>query len=271
MLMVNLRLGTENKAVLKVAGILAKQYEAAVIGIAAFHPLPLAFGDVRNRGNVLEVDSVELRRNLLAAENEFKSALRGNVGSLEWRSTGRRMDLSNFVTRQARTADLVITEAVTGGVQASSRVGDPGSLIMHAGRPVLVVPSALSSTTFERVLVAWKDTREARRAVADALPVMRRADAVTVVEIATNDNLTAARRHLDDVVIWLKRHGVLAKACALNSMGEDGAGVRDFAEKEKSDLIVAGAYSHSRLHDWVMGGVTRELLLNPTRCLLLSH
>ena len=78
------------------------------------------------------------------------------------------MDLSNFIARQARTADLVITEALAGGMLNSSRDGDTGSLILHAGRPVLLVPAALSSPAFERVLVAWKDTREARRAVADA-------------------------------------------------------------------------------------------------------
>ena len=270
-LLVHLRLGATNESVLKVAGDLAQLHDAAVVGIAAFHPMPLAFGEVRRRGSVLEVDGAELLRNMLSAESQFRTALQGKVPSLEWRSTGRRLDLSNFIARQARTADLVLTEIVAGGILNSSRAGEAGSLIMHAGRPVLLVPSALSSPTLERVLVAWKDTREARRAVADALPLMRRATAVTVVEIVANENLTAARRHLDDVVVWLKRHGILAKACALNSKGEDAVGLRDIAHQEKSDLIVAGAYGHSRLHDWVMGGVTRELLLNPACCMLLSH
>ena len=81
-LLVHLRLGATNEGVLKVTSDLAKQYEAAVIGIAAFHPVPLAFGDIRRRGNILAVDGVELGRNMLSAENEFKNPCRARLRRL---------------------------------------------------------------------------------------------------------------------------------------------------------------------------------------------
>jgi nucleotide-binding universal stress UspA family protein len=136
---------------------------------------------------------------------------------------------------------------------------------------VLIVPATADKPRLEAVLVAWKDTREARRAVADALPLLKRAAHVCVVEIADDADLRAAHVRLDDVVAWLARHGVVAQPLAANTNPADADQLGTIAKEQGVDLIVAGGYGHSRLREWVMGGVTRSLLQGAQRCSLLSH
>ena len=120
-------------------------------------------------------------------------------------------------------------------------------------------------------VVGWKDTRETRRAAFDALPLLKKAAHVAVVEIAAEEELAAAGTHLDDVVGWLKRHGVVVVSLAAPSTGDDATQLNAIAEEHGADVIVAGAYGHSRLREWVLGGVTRDLLLRADRCSLVSH
>jgi len=94
---------------------------------------------------------------------------------------------------------------------------------------------------------------------------------VTVVEIAAEEDLAAARTHLEDVVAWLKRHGIVAKSLAWPSKGDDASRLNAIAQELRADLIVAVAYGHSRLREWVLGGVTRDLLLCADRCSLVAH
>ena len=83
--------------------------------------------------------------------------------------------------------------------------------------------------------------------------------------------MDAARRHLDDVVAWLMQHDVAARAFPMASSGDDTADLRCVADRERCDVIVAGAYGHSRMREWILGGVTRDLLMSPGRCSLVSH
>jgi nucleotide-binding universal stress UspA family protein len=142
---------------------------------------------------------------------------------------------------------------------------------MQAGRPCLIVPANTSTLALAHVMVGWKDTRETRRAICDALPLLKLAERVTVVEIAVEDGLADARSSLDDVVAWLRRHSVNATPLATLSTGDDAGRLYTIADEQGTDLIVAGAYGHSRVREWVLGGVTRDLLLKADRCSLVSH
>ena len=123
----------------------------------------------------------------------------------------------------------------------------------------------------DHAIVCWKDTREARRAVSDALPLLRAAQRVTVVEIAAPEESARTLSRLDDVLAWLERHGVRASAL-MPAAAHNGKGVlAAILETQDSDLIVAGAYGHSRVREWAFGGVTRDLLMQPKRCTLVSH
>ena len=80
-----------------------------------------------------------------------------------------------------------------------------------------------------------------------------------------------ARGRLQDVVAWLKGHGIAAKAVAAPTAGNDATHLDAIAREHGAGLLVAGAYGHNRLREWVLGGVTRDLLLRPGRCSLVSH
>jgi nucleotide-binding universal stress UspA family protein len=136
---------------------------------------------------------------------------------------------------------------------------------------VLVVPAALESLCLERMLVCWKDTRESRRAIVDAMPLLKKASRVTIVEIAADEQLPGIRNRLDDVAIWLKRHGVAAMVQATASAVDPGSALCRIADEHDIDVIIAGAYGHSRVREWAFGGVTRGMLMNTQRCSLLSH
>ncbi len=129
----------------------------------------------------------------------------------------------------------------------------------------------LAAVPLDAVVIGWKDTRETRRAVVDALPLLRHAGRVAVVEVASEEDLPAARTRLDDVVAWLKRHGVVAHSVAAPAAGDDATRLDGIVLEHGAGLLVAGAYGHNRLREWTLGGVTRTVLKHPGRCSLLSH
>jgi len=120
----------------------------------------------------------------------------------------------------------------------------------------------------QRVIVAWKDTREARRAVSDALPLLKAAKEVFVVAIGDETRRAGA----DDVAAYLFRHGIESTTVLRrDAPGGVADEIMKVAEQEQADLIVSGAYGYSRMREWMFGGVTRELLNGAPVCCLMSH
>jgi nucleotide-binding universal stress UspA family protein len=271
-LMVHLGIGHPNQAVLKAAAVFAERFEAHVVGILACQPFQMIYGDGFVAGDIIELDREQVETQIKAAEDEFRGAMRHLEKPVEWRSSVTFGALSDYLAREARCADLFLT-----GVERPGTLFEPshdvnlGDLVMQIGRPVLVVPATADSFKFERVVVGWKDTRETRRAVADALPLLKKATSVAIVEIAAEKDIAAARSNVEDVSRWLKRHDVLAEAIASVSTGDDSINLETIASQQRADIVVAGAYGHNRLREWVLGGVTRDVLLRPTRCSLVSH
>jgi nucleotide-binding universal stress UspA family protein len=271
-LMVHLELGRPNTGLLKIVGDLAAKFQASVVGITACQPLQLSYGDGYVSGDVVEQDQAEIQKEVADAEMEYRSALPAHAGKLMWRSNVTMEPLSDYVAREARSADLVITSVDTGAsLFDTTKHMNVSDLVMRVGRPVMIVPAAADVLKLDRVVVAWKDTREARRAVLDAVPLLKAATSVTVVEIAPQDGLAAPPRGLEDVVAWLERHGVTAQPLAVAAAGEDADQLARFVQEHQTDLMVAGAYGHSRLREWVLGGVTRDLLMSAGCCSLVSH
>src|SRR5262249_41476521 len=121
-------------------------------------------------------------------------------------------------------------------------------------------------------VVAWKDTRESRRAVRDALPFLQEAKEVVLVEVGEHESQSQAKKNLADVAAYLVRHQVVVAAEVWRRPpGLVAAELLRVVQEEKEDLIVAGGYGHSRLGEWIFGGVTRELLAASPVCCLLSH
>ena len=202
-----------------------------------------------------------------STETEFRHALHNRAVSIEWRSAVTFASPAMYVADQSRSADQVIASSST----RSDRSVNTGDLVMQAGRPLLAVPVGTVALNCERVMIAWKDTREARRAVLDGLPLLKLAKTVFVVEIANADDTADADLRTRDVVAWLARHGIAADAIVAKTTGTDHDRLHELAAELKTGLIVAGAYGHSRVREWIIGGVTRALLDETASCSLLSH
>ncbi len=270
-LMVHMELGRSNAAALGVAGDLAARFDAAIIAIAACQPMRVVYGDGLVTGDLFQLDRDEIDRQMAETEAEFRAALGSRAGRLEWRSAVTSDALSAVLACEARSADLVITAAAGPDSRDESRRMNVADFVMQAGRPILAAPAAATGLKLNVVLLAWKETRETRRAAFDALPILKMAARVVVVEIAPEDELPECRKRLDDVAQWLAHHGVVAECHASRADGDDACALGALAAEHGADVMVAGAYGHSRLREWALGGVTQDLLLRPGLCSLISH
>jgi nucleotide-binding universal stress UspA family protein len=179
---------------------------------------------------------------------------------------------NDAVAHEARAADLLVI-----GREPSSDDPfvslNPGTVILRTGRPVLAVPRSAHELKAKKILIAWQDSREARRAVRDSLPFLAQADEILLTQVCEQDESELARASVRDVSHYLARHRIGASAGIM--LKASGESVTDellrVAARENIDLIVCGAYGHSRLGEWVFGGVTRDLLnRSPVSC-LFSH
>lgn len=266
---------------IRLAVDLAARFQASLVGVAARAPVPVVTGeDAAIDVGLLERENADVRSFLDKAGEQFRivtytcqTPLERRFGtgkaklSFEWRSAP---DFPNdFVAREARAADLVIVGQTS---TTPYRSLDVGSLLLNAGRPVLVVPGVVSSLPSRRAVVAWKDTREARRAVHDAMPFLRAAENVFLVEVCEWGAEARALQHLKDVGRFLAHHHITnVTERVLPDEPIAGDVLLRFVRDENADLIVSGAYGHSRLGEWIFGGVTRELLTKSPVCCLFSH
>ena len=271
--MVSLALDQPNEARLQVACELAERFEAGIVGVAAanFAP-PIYFTDGAAAQALIDQEEASINRRLADLEAQFRAATRNRGGRAEWRSA---MDFpARFVLAQVRCADLLVSGGQSPAFSDAFALASPKDLVMQAGRPLLVVPDRINWLDLRSVLVAWKDTPEARRAVADALPMLRKARDVAIVEIAEqDDDRSAVMARVGDVAAWLARHGVTATARVPENAGNETAAVQleNIAGEVGAGLIIAGAYGHSRFRELILGGVTQYLVTKSARCVLLSH
>jgi nucleotide-binding universal stress UspA family protein len=263
--------GKAGAARLETAIALARRQGALLIGLGAELVEPVAFSDPYGSfdGQVLTAMRELCIENLKHAETAFKSRTL-NLRT-EWRSVEDRPGPA--LARVARGADVIVTGAAAGAASDTYRAENVGELILMSGRPVLIAPPKGGTLQAKSVVIAWKETRESRRAVADALPLLAAAADVLVLEVCTEAaEASVAAFHADEVASYLTRHGIKARGKTV-AAAEDK--VADALEQEAdaigADLIVCGCYGHSRMNEWLFGGVTRELLRRPGRFVLMSH
>jgi nucleotide-binding universal stress UspA family protein len=269
--MVSLAVDQPNDALLEVTGQLAGQLSGRVIGVAAamFSP-PMYFLDGTASQRLIDEGEAAISKRMAELESQFRSAMHGRAKDIEWRSAMEPP--ARFVAREARAADLVIVGGVGNAILDPFAVAGPSDLVLQAGRPLLVVPATVTWLDLRSVLVAWKDCPEARRAVADALPLLGKAKEVTVAGIAEEEGGQAAvRRQVEDVVHWLSHHGIVARAQVPERCGNAVEELDRIAADTGSGVVVAGAYGRSRFREWVLGGVTQHLIGQTARCALLSR
>lgn len=207
-------------------------------------------------------------------EATFRAAARNAGLRARWEIWPEKpKDLVSHMTERARYADVaILSQADPQHPLFDTLANLPEMILLNSGRPVIVVPAFERRETFgKRVLIAWNETREAARAVADAMPLLERADTVTVLTIAPerNDRFHAPA---EKMVQQLAQHGIRAEAAALAGSDSDaGDLILSRADDLGCDLLVMGGYGHSRTRELILGGATRSVLQTMTLPVLISH
>jgi nucleotide-binding universal stress UspA family protein len=143
--------------------------------------------------------------------------------------------------------------------------------LFEAGRPVLVVPPGAPQALGRRVLVGWSGTRESARAVSAALPLLAGAQQVDVVAFTGSDESLAGVKAPEAAAAWMALHGIEARARQRPADDGAGAALLQAAGEADADLMVMGAYGHSRLREFVLGGATRDVLTHCALPVLMAH
>jgi len=269
--MVGLALDRPNDACLRVAGDIAERFGARIIGVAAadLRP-PMYFADGDFAQKLLDEEAAAIQKRLSELEAEFRASVERRATAAEWRSA-RSLPVP-YLLQQARAADILVIGTRAETLVDPGAAPDPSDLVMQAGRPLIVVPPTVEWLDLRSVLVAWKDVREARRAVFDALPILAAAKEVTIAEIPEQDGRRAdALSHVADVAAWLRGHGIASNSIVPEKAGGVTGQLENIAANVGAGAVVAGAYGHSRLREWVLSGVTRHLATESRRCAFLSH
>jgi nucleotide-binding universal stress UspA family protein len=184
----------------------------------------------------------------------------------------RRGGPDEDITLSSLHSDLVVIGQRE--LQELKGYASPEKLLLSSGSPILVIPSGWKSESIgNKILVGWNASREARRAVADALPFLVAASSVTLLVVDSNER---ADRHGEepgaDIALYLARHGARVEVEQLSSRGSPVADIiLSYAADHGADLIVIGAYSHARSVEMVFGGVTRTLLREASIPVLMSR
>jgi nucleotide-binding universal stress UspA family protein len=277
-ILVHLDTTPRSKARLDIAARIATQCGAHLTGVHSidvpsanyFYGAAMPFVPINPEEIVqrMRADATEAAAPIEAA---FRDCIRRNGLQGEWRLV--EGNPAAMVALHARYADLTVV-----GQPNSFEPQDNDAItvttVMTSGRPVLAIPFTGDFPTLgERVLVAWNASREAARAVNDALPLMLAAKQVTVLAINPQRGIGGQGEvPAADIALHLARHGVKAEAAHTVAKDiSDGEALLSYAADIGADLIVSGAYGHSRARELVFGGVTRTLIAEMTAPVLLSH
>ncbi len=257
---------------LDVALALATEHQAHLTGLHVMpRPLTQAYNETPIPESVEKAQRLEVEEAARRAAAVFAERAGRTTVPTEWRVA--EGDVVRVASEHARYADLTM---VPQGIEIGSASADltalPEELALAVGRPVLVIPRYGSFPKVgTQVLVAWNGSREATRAVHDALPLLRLAERVTVLSIDPDSD---AERRLPgaDIALHLARHGVTVRTESITG-AEIAVGdlLLSYAADHEIDLIVMGAYGHTRLRERVLGGATRSLLRHMTAPVLMSH
>ncbi|HEY6454048.1 MAG TPA: universal stress protein [Steroidobacteraceae bacterium] len=220
------------------------------------------------------------RRNVQAADDtaqrltrELEAIRLNSVPQVELRSV--EGSAASVVPQHARFADLCILSQQTRGDATAAGYTFSEEVLFSAGRPVVFVPAHGSFDTLGRhILVAWNSSRACARALNDALPLIERAERVTVLAINPTQYMDRYRALApEQIVLHIRHHSATVEGIRLQGVPRDAIAdaVQAEARRLGADLIVAGAFGHPKLWEQVVGGVTRDLLTQMTLPILMSY
>ena len=274
-LILYLEAGAPNEARLRLTAALAKAQGACVTALLApaepqiaipdgFAIGPAAVGDVLSRRQA------EIARTLAPLEAAFRAAMTA-AGVVHQAVHAGLDEAQQDLAQRARFHDLAIVRRPVAHDHPSQRLAE--LVALSSGVACLVTPDDLKpGQGLARVLVAWNGGREAKRALQDALPFLKAAKAVRLAVVDGEAGETAIGHAREDILRHLALHGVAAELERVDAMGGDaGAALLRQCGRFHADLLVMGAYGHSRTKEMIMGGATRTVLAQAPLPVLMSH
>jgi nucleotide-binding universal stress UspA family protein len=256
---------------------LARQHDCHLVGVAptGLIDLPMSAEVVVAQAEFSALAWDALRDQAERATDRFRDACHaGGIKSFE--AVIDEAEKAPSLVRHAHCSDLtILSQADPDNPGRRLEQGLVEQVVLYSARPTLVIPYAgRFETVGSNVMVAWDDSREAARALSDALPLLRTADTVQVTcwtEPGTGADDKDLRTRLAAVRQWLMWQGVSAETSVETSAVDIADSMLSRAADSGADLIVMGAYGHSRLAERVLGGATRGLLRSMTVPVLMSH
>lgn len=256
------------------ASHLATRHEAHLIGLYVMPPIP-TFGATAYGAGLIKGELAKMREEAGRVQKAFEAACQSRPFVNEWRLVEAKYEgVAEMVMEHGRAADLIIAGQRDRSWDFSPLLDVPERLTIESGRPVLVVPHSGRFAKFgERVTIAWNGRREAARAVFDALPLLQAAKNVRIIWVNPQDEARAAGDlPTAEIASALARHGVKCEAATAYATDiKVGDTLLSGLTDDGSDLLVMGAYGHSRLREFVFGGATRHILDHMTVPVLMSH
>lgn len=246
---------------------LASAYDAHVVGCAVEHyPVLPSYVGAQMPGEVYAALAEEQQRRVQVAKSQFDNQASAAGWSARSEFVSEQGVTSTVIARHGRTADLIV---VSQGIPDTETETLPDNVVMESGKPVLVLPAAKSrSKPPGRVLMAWRDTRESARAVEAALPILREAEGVEILTVSEKDSVAGSA----DIARYLAAHGI--DTTTNKSVSSDipvGDAILNRISDGGFDLLVCGAYGHSRLRETILGGVTNKVLTQCPVPALMAH
>jgi nucleotide-binding universal stress UspA family protein len=272
-IVVNLTGGAPQEFAADYAISLAKLFDAHIAGVGFIYE-PVIPGSVLGGipTDLIEAQREENTKAATAATNRFEAAA-GHAGlSAEVRILDASVaGAADLFGRIARRFDVAVVGQARPKEGASEELLIEGALF-ESGRPVVVVPYVQTrAVTLERVLVCWDGSRPATRAIADALPFLRRAKAIDIVAVS-GERGKGSELVGTNMARHLARHGLKVALKRVSAGDVDvPSAIRAHAAATGADFMVMGGYGHSRLREFILGGVTRTILTSSTIPVLMSH
>ncbi len=259
------------------AAKIALHEEAHLIGAAPSGVSRLIYQSrfLQNGGSATHLDNYldELRQVAKGSLNRFENLVT-QLGVHSYESRQIDDEASGAISLQARYSDLVVIGQTDLDEPSSNTLPDfPEFVVLHAGRPVLIIPYAGTfDTVARRVLIAWDTSASATRAITAALPLLKRSENVDVV-VFNADARGDSHGELPgaDIGLYLARHNVKINVVRQKTDIDVGSALLSMAADLNSDMIVMGGYGHSRFREILLGGVTRTVLRSMTVPVLMMH
>jgi nucleotide-binding universal stress UspA family protein len=254
---------------------IADMFDSHVIGLY-FNVLPLMIPEEGDSPGAMR--AAELLRKAQEAGDLVERELHNRLMRLQKPVEIRRFDVladavADIAAREARAADTFVGLRPNGANAPQEPERLVEGILFGSGRHLMLVPpDKRHKATFKHILIAWNGSRESARALAESLPYCYKADTVTMAVVVDEKDVELAAKVGVDAANHHKHHGINAALHRIRRGNRQvGATLIAEAQECKADLIVMGGYGHSRLREWLLGGVTYELLHEAPVALLLAH